>query len=153
MGYALPIPLSCYSAKQGALVAYQGADIRKQANLARKTGLIGRWGELAGVQGPAIPARRQAINILGTAGTTNTRNGGSLDCHSVLLYRSPMTQLNQSRSGSISPLQVTYRIPESLKPDPRNARTHSTRQVDQIVASIREFGFTNPIPRRERRGN
>jgi len=32
-------------------------------------------------------------------------------------------------------------------PDPRNARTHSKRQVDQIVASIREFGFTNPILR------
>ena len=27
----------------------------------------------------------------------------------------------------------------------RNARTHSRRQVDQIVASIEAFGFTNPI--------
>lgn len=43
------------------------------------------------------------------------------------------------------PLSVTYRSPESLKPDPRNARTHSKRQVEQIVASIREFGFSNPI--------
>ena len=32
-----------------------------------------------------------------------------------------------------------------LKPDPRNARTHSKRQVEQIIASIKEFGFTNPI--------
>ncbi len=60
-----------------------------------------------------------------------------------------MTQLNQTGSGSLSPLHVTYRIPESLKPDPRNARTHSRRQVDQIAASIREFGFTNPILRDE----
>jgi ParB-like chromosome segregation protein Spo0J len=43
------------------------------------------------------------------------------------------------------PLAVTYRATVSLKPDPRNARTHSMRQVEQIVASIREFGFTNPI--------
>jgi len=40
---------------------------------------------------------------------------------------------------------VTYRATASIKPDPRNARTHPKRQVDQIIASIREFGFTNPI--------
>jgi len=28
---------------------------------------------------------------------------------------------------------------------PRNARTHSLQQIDQIAASIREFGWTNPI--------
>src|SRR5215204_5377812 len=43
------------------------------------------------------------------------------------------------------PLVVTYKAPASLKPDPRNARTHSKAQVGQIVASIKEFGFTNPI--------
>ena len=43
------------------------------------------------------------------------------------------------------PLAVTYRAAASIKPDPRNARTHPKRQVDQIIASIREFGFTNPI--------
>ncbi len=42
-------------------------------------------------------------------------------------------------------LSVTYRATEKLKPDARNARTHPKRQVDQIVASIGEFGFTNPI--------
>ncbi len=43
------------------------------------------------------------------------------------------------------PLAVTYRSPVILKPDARNARTHPKRQLDQIVASIKEFGFTNPI--------
>lgn len=43
------------------------------------------------------------------------------------------------------PLSVVYRTPESLVPDPRNARTHPKRQIDQIVASIRAFGFTNPV--------
>ena len=32
-----------------------------------------------------------------------------------------------------------------LKSNPRNARTHSKRQIRQIAASIEEFGFTNPI--------
>ena len=43
------------------------------------------------------------------------------------------------------PLIVTYRPVGTLLPSPHNARTHSKRQVEQIVASIREFGFTNPI--------
>lgn len=33
----------------------------------------------------------------------------------------------------------------SLVPDPRNARTHPKRQIEQIIASIRAFGFTNPV--------
>lgn len=33
----------------------------------------------------------------------------------------------------------------TLVPYARNARTHSEEQVNQIAASIREFGFTNPI--------
>jgi len=32
-----------------------------------------------------------------------------------------------------------------LVPYARNARTHSVEQVAQIAASIREFGFTNPV--------
>lgn len=42
-------------------------------------------------------------------------------------------------------LSVQYTAVETLKPDVRNARTHSKAQIKQIVASIREFGFTNPI--------
>lgn len=42
-------------------------------------------------------------------------------------------------------LQVRYHPPGSLKPDPRNARTHSKQQIGQIARSISQFGFTNPI--------
>jgi ParB-like chromosome segregation protein Spo0J len=35
--------------------------------------------------------------------------------------------------------------PSSLKPYPRNARTHSKKQVGQIAHSIERFGFTNPV--------
>ena len=34
---------------------------------------------------------------------------------------------------------------DRLVPYERNARTHSPEQVAQIAASIREFGFTNPL--------
>ena len=43
------------------------------------------------------------------------------------------------------PLVLSYRPVSSLLPDPRNARTHPKRQVEQIAASICQFGFTNPI--------
>jgi DNA modification methylase len=42
-------------------------------------------------------------------------------------------------------LRVEYRKAVDLKPYENNSRTHSKDQVDQIVNSIREFGFTNPI--------
>ena len=48
-------------------------------------------------------------------------------------------------AGLPSRLAVTYRAVGDLMPDPRNARTHSKRQIDQIRASIEAFGFTNPI--------
>jgi ParB-like nuclease domain len=32
-----------------------------------------------------------------------------------------------------------------LRPNPRNARTRSQKQIRQIAASIRKFGFLNPV--------
>jgi ParB-like chromosome segregation protein Spo0J len=34
---------------------------------------------------------------------------------------------------------------EKLRPYERNPRTHSEAQVDQIAASMVEFGWTNPV--------
>ena len=42
-------------------------------------------------------------------------------------------------------LKVEPRLIASLKPNPRNARTHSKKQIRQIAESIRVFGFTNPV--------
>lgn len=41
--------------------------------------------------------------------------------------------------------KVERRAVESLIPYARNARTHSPEQVDQIAASIREWGWTVPV--------
>ncbi len=42
-------------------------------------------------------------------------------------------------------LKVVVRSLSSLKPNPRNARTHSRRQIAQIADSIRTFGFNNAV--------
>lgn len=55
--------------------------------------------------------------------------------------------MNQSAGAlpTLRQLSVVYRLVSSLKPDPRNARTHPKRQIEQLVQSIWEFGFTNPV--------
>jgi len=40
---------------------------------------------------------------------------------------------------------ITMQPIDALLPYARNSRTHSDEQVLQIVASMREFGFTNPV--------
>jgi hypothetical protein len=42
-------------------------------------------------------------------------------------------------------LAIVYRRIDALAPYEKNARTHSDEQVAQIAASIKEFGWTNPI--------
>lgn len=42
-------------------------------------------------------------------------------------------------------LKIEYLNPLKLEAYGANARMHSPQQIDQIVNSIREFGFTNPV--------
>ena len=42
-------------------------------------------------------------------------------------------------------MKIEQRAIEALIPYARNSRTHSDAQIAQIAASIREFGFTNPV--------
>ena len=43
------------------------------------------------------------------------------------------------------PISISFRNVEELIPYINNSRTHSDEQVEQIAASIKEFGWTNPI--------
>ena len=43
------------------------------------------------------------------------------------------------------PDQIEHLPTDTLVPYARNSRTHSPEQVAQIAASIKEFGFTNPV--------
>ena len=42
-------------------------------------------------------------------------------------------------------MQIETVAVERLIPYARNSRTHSEAQVQQIAASITEYGFTNPV--------
>ena len=42
-------------------------------------------------------------------------------------------------------LEIEYLPISNLHPYPRNARTHSKKQIKQIADSITQFGFTNPL--------
>lgn len=42
-------------------------------------------------------------------------------------------------------LEIIYKQVDELIPYVNNSRTHSDMQITQIAASIKEFGFTNPI--------
>ena len=50
-----------------------------------------------------------------------------------------------TEQAPVDKLEIRYLPIGDLVPDPRNARTHSKRQIEQIKTSIAEFGFTNPI--------
>jgi len=45
----------------------------------------------------------------------------------------------------MSDLKIEMLPVSGLKPYERNSRTHSPIQIKQIEASIKEFGFTNPV--------
>ena len=47
--------------------------------------------------------------------------------------------------GPSTPEKLELVETDKLSPNPRNARTHSKKQINQIAESIRAFGFTNPI--------
>jgi ParB-like nuclease family protein len=74
------------------------------------------------------PGWRQAANI-----------GGNIWMHANT-RRKPARQLAKS-----SDLEIIYRPLSGLKPDPTNPRRHSKKQIRQIAASIRVFGFSVPV--------
>jgi DNA modification methylase len=54
-------------------------------------------------------------------------------------------QLRQRGAFFVQDIQVEWREVAEVTPYARNSRTHSDEQVAQVAASIKEFGWTNPI--------
>jgi len=50
-----------------------------------------------------------------------------------------------SKATARLPNDIEHRASNSLRPNPRNARTHSKGQIRQIADSIKAFGFLNPV--------
>ena len=52
---------------------------------------------------------------------------------------------NQAETGRTKHLKILFRPIHEVKPDPKNPRVHSKKQIRQIAASIKAFGFNVPI--------
>lgn len=64
------------------------------------------------------------------------------------MKRKPLSSKSKASKQKNSPKgaqAITMRDVQSLIPYAKNPRTHSETQIEQIVASIERFGFTNPI--------
>jgi DNA modification methylase len=96
--------------------------------------------------GFAKPYRCEKPLLAGTRGSRQFTLEILLHRHNLFANcsKAGICQMDASSDAAL-PVAVIYRPVATLRPDPRNARTHPKQQVDQIVASIREFGFVNPI--------
>jgi len=65
----------------------------------------------------------------------------------------PSARAREALPDTASPFP-RYRLAktDSLVPYANNARTHTPAQIDKIIASLKEFGFTNPVLTDGRRG-
>src|SRR5690606_9372414 len=57
----------------------------------------------------------------------------------------PIVPIMENHPVTLPSLALEYRAIDELIPFVNNARTHSDAQVAQLAASIREFGWTNPV--------
>jgi ParB-like chromosome segregation protein Spo0J len=53
--------------------------------------------------------------------------------------------MKKPKTAQTLQLSIEYRPIAELIPYTKNPRTHADAQVDQIVHSIKQFGWTNPI--------
>lgn len=65
------------------------------------------------------------------------------------LWGNPMSRISEGTQTPILPaetrLKIVNRDPGKLNAYDGNARTHSDKQIAQIAASIKKFGFVNPV--------
>ncbi len=56
-----------------------------------------------------------------------------------------MSVRTKTMSVQFRNIRLEWRPVSALKPNPRNARIHSKKQIHQIAQSIIQFGFINPV--------
>src|SRR4051812_12377362 len=59
--------------------------------------------------------------------------------------RKPQIPRSRAAAGDTLMINVEWLEVHALKPNKRNARTHSKKQVREIAASISAFGFVVPV--------
>jgi ParB-like nuclease domain len=107
--------------------------LRGGTPLSDAPGKLGSVGE-----GRVLPSSRRAVDDVpkGFAGARIDRSSGAMSNMS-----------NAAAAGSLVALADRIELwpIEKLRPYERNPRTHSEAQVDQLAASMVEFGWTNPV--------
>jgi hypothetical protein len=98
---------------------------------------IGLGTKLTAFQRGSCPER----GIIGS-GTKPIASEGSCN-HSEALAMSTLTQAQTAIAELV--LEMRYRPLAQLKPDPKNPRQHSKKQIRQLAESINAFGFVMPI--------
>ena len=61
------------------------------------------------------------------------------------LQTNPSRRREDRRYGPQGRIAIAYRDISDLRPDPKNPRAHSKKQIDQIARSIETFGFNAPV--------
>jgi DNA modification methylase len=83
------------------------------------------------IGGSATPARKRASEGRRMSGNCDGAVGFGIKKHSMV--------------RTMAALKITYKDPGQLRPRARNPRTHTAKQIKQIAASIKKFGFISPI--------
>ena len=86
---------------------------------------------MTGIDGSATPARKRGTEGRRTSGNCDGALGFGIKKHSM--------------GATHRRMKITYKDPGQLRPRARNPRTHTAKQIKQLVASIKEFGFISPI--------
>src|SRR5262245_52655460 len=75
---------------------------------------------------------------------TDIRGSAMPACKRGSKRRRPDNPVHQNLRRAISALTISYKDPARLKTRIGNPRTHTPKQINQIAASIKEFGFISP---------
>jgi ParB-like chromosome segregation protein Spo0J len=62
-----------------------------------------------------------------------------------MTVENPSPASNNNLSGSAVTSHIEWISVDSVSPNPRDARTHSRKQIREIAASIWTVGFYNPL--------
>src|SRR5882672_2781622 len=105
---------------------------------------------VAVVSVPFFRQRRQLLKegVVAVRRQSGTKKAGASNGPSAVASRAISSDYRASIAGIerlLQPLAIEFRSLAELHSNPSNARTHNERQITQLAASIRAFGFVSPV--------
>src|ERR1700693_6293748 len=94
-------------------------------------------------QAVLVPVLVKSVPVTSTRGYVKmeTKNGVKRKKIGPAHFQKKDRKLDTSRPS----LAIEYKSTAALRPDPKNPRAHSDRQIEQIARSIQTFGFNVPV--------